>query len=106
MADIFISYKAERRGAIAHITRILENHGFTVWYDYALLSGSQFVRLIEREIRDAKAVLVLWCSRSVRSDWVLEEASLAKDLGKNHVGFVGKLLDGCVERVPADHDVE
>jgi hypothetical protein len=79
MADIFISYKAERRGAIAHITRILENHGFTVWY--ALLSGSQFVRLIEREIRDAKAVLVLWCSRSVRSDWVLEEASLAKDLG-------------------------
>lgn len=80
MADVFISYKSERRPAVEHLKRVLENHGYSVWFDYGLLSGQPFARLIEREIRSARAVVVLWCELSIHSHWVLEEASLAKEL--------------------------
>ena len=52
-----------------------------VWYDYELAKGRNFVVQIDRELRAAKAVLVLWCGRSVDSEWVLEEVDLAKELG-------------------------
>jgi formylglycine-generating enzyme required for sulfatase activity len=81
MADLFISYKSERRNAAQHLSRILELNGYSVWFDYGLLSGTDFGRQIEREIRSAKAVIVLWCSLSRESAWVLEEAHLAQRLG-------------------------
>jgi hypothetical protein len=44
------------------------------------LSGTDFGPQIEREIRAAKAVVVLWCSLSRDSRWVREEADLASKL--------------------------
>ncbi len=82
MADIFISYKSERRDAAEHLCEILRLNGYSAWFDYGLLSGRDFSRQIERELRDARAVIVLWCSRSVESDWVNVEAHLAKRLNK------------------------
>lgn len=81
MADVFISYKSDRRAAAQHLARILELNGYSVWFDYALLSGSDFGQQIERELRAAKAVVVLWCSLSRASPWVIEEAHLAEKLG-------------------------
>jgi hypothetical protein len=81
VADVFISYKTERRNAAQHLSRILELNGYSVWFDYGLLSGSDFGPQIERELRAAKAVIVLWCSLSHDSKWVLEEAHLAERLG-------------------------
>jgi hypothetical protein len=81
LADIFISYKSERRSAAQHLSRILELNGFSVWFDYGLFSGLNFGVQIEREIRAAKAAIVLWCSLSRDSRWVLEEANLAQRLG-------------------------
>jgi hypothetical protein len=81
MADVFISYKTDRRNAAQHLARILELNGYSVWFDYGLLSGRDFGPQIEREIRAAKAVIVLWCSLSRASRWVLEEAELAERLG-------------------------
>ncbi len=34
MADVFISYKRERRNAADHLAHILELNGFSVWFDY------------------------------------------------------------------------
>ena len=81
MADVFISYKSERRAAAQHLSRILELNGYSVWFDYGLLSGADFGRQIERELRGAKAAVVLWCSLSRDSPWVIEEAHLAEKLG-------------------------
>lgn len=81
MADIFISYKAERRPAVEYLAQVLRNYGYTVWFDYELLSGARFAPQIDREIRAAGAVIVLWCSLSVESHWVQEEADLARELG-------------------------
>lgn len=80
MADVFISYKSDRRAVAELIARILELRGFSVWFDRALLAGEEFSQPIERELRAARAVVVLWCNLSVRSDWVREEATLAKRL--------------------------
>jgi hypothetical protein len=81
MADVFISYRSDRRNAAQHLARIVELNGYSVWFDYGLLSGRDFGPQIEREIRAAKAVIVLWCSLSRESRWVLEEAELAERLG-------------------------
>jgi hypothetical protein len=45
MADIFISYKSERRKAAAHFAKILERYGYSVWYDYSLVKGLEARRL-------------------------------------------------------------
>ena len=57
MADIFISYKSQRRPAVEHLARVLEFHGYTVWFDEALTAGEEFSQPIERELRAARAVL-------------------------------------------------
>ncbi|MBR0673391.1 TIR domain-containing protein [Neoroseomonas soli] len=80
MADVFISYKSGRRATAECIARILTLHGYSVWFDPALVAGEEFSRPIERELRAARAVVVLWCRLSVESDWVREEATLAKRL--------------------------
>ncbi len=95
MAEIFISYKSERRAAAAHLTKILECHGYTVWYDYSLVKGRDFPAQIDAKVRGAKAVVVLWCSMSVQSEWVSDEASLAKDLGS----LVPVMIEPCELRI-------
>jgi formylglycine-generating enzyme required for sulfatase activity len=81
MADVFISYKSERRNAAAHLAKILERYGYSVWFDYGLVKGWDFAAQIDANIREAKAVIVLWCGLSVRSEWVANEAALAAKLG-------------------------
>ena len=81
MADVFISYKSERRNAAEHLAEILTDYGYSVWWDYGLISGSDFGPQIEKQLRDAKAVVVLWCARAKTSQWVRSEATLAKRIG-------------------------
>ncbi|MGO8954668.1 MAG: SUMF1/EgtB/PvdO family nonheme iron enzyme [Rhodomicrobium sp.] len=95
MAEIFISYKSERRKAAAHLAKILERYGYTVWFDYNLVKGRDFAAQIDAQIREAKAVIVLWCHMSVRSEWVADEASLAVDLEK----LVPAKIEPCELRV-------
>jgi len=78
MADVFISYKSERRAAAEHLAEILSAHGYSVWWDYSLVSGVDFRAKIEAELHAAKAVIVLWCALSRSSRWVLDEATMAE----------------------------
>jgi hypothetical protein len=75
--DIFISYCREERPAARQFAECFAREGFTVWWDAVLRSGQTFDEVIERELRAAKAVVVLWSPRSVRSRWVRAEATLA-----------------------------
>jgi hypothetical protein len=81
MAEIFLSYKSERRHAAAHLAKLLECYGYTVWYDYHLLSGGDFAQETSQRIRQAKAVIVLWCKLAAQSEWVMREAAIAAKLG-------------------------
>ena len=75
--DVFISYSREDRAAARHFAQSLSYEGLSVWWDAALHSGETFDEVIERELRAAKAVIVLWSPRSVSSRWVRAEATLA-----------------------------
>ena len=75
--DVFISYSREDRAAARHFAQSLADEGLSVWWDAALHSGETFDEVIERELRAAKAVIVLWSPRSVGSRWVRAEATLA-----------------------------
>jgi formylglycine-generating enzyme required for sulfatase activity len=81
MAEIFISHKSERRKAAEHLAQILRCYGYSVWFDYGLIKGRDFGLQLDAKIREAKAVIVLWCARSVRSRWVAEEVDLGLSLG-------------------------
>jgi TIR domain len=78
MTDVFISYKREERERCAVIADRLRALGLDVWFDAHLESGRQFDTEIEDKIHSAKAVLVLWSSKSVQSTWVRNEASIGQ----------------------------
>ena len=53
-----------------------------MWWDAVLHSGETFDEVIERQLRAAKAVVVLWSPRSVTSRWVRAEATQADRANK------------------------
>lgn len=82
MADVFISYASEDHEAARAIARALEDEGWTVWWDRHLLPGGRFSRVIEQQLAESRAVLVLWTQHSAESDWVKAEAHEAIELNK------------------------
>src|SRR5213075_3297761 len=89
--DIFISYSREERQAARHFAESFAQEGFSVWWDAALRSGQTFDEVIEKELRAAKAVVVLWSPRSVTSRWVRAEATLADRRNK----LVPAIIEEC-----------
>lgn len=85
MADIFISYKREdqeEHGRVAPIAEALRAEGYDVFYDVQVPPGSSWERVLQDKMNQARCVLVLWSQASVGSDWVKEEAEMAKHDGK------------------------
>ncbi|MBX9746780.1 MAG: toll/interleukin-1 receptor domain-containing protein, partial [Hyphomonadaceae bacterium] len=82
MADVFISYKREDRRVAERISIALEQLGFNVWWDFELLSGDEFRRVIEKVIDQCAATLVLWSQLSRESTFVVDEATYARAQGK------------------------
>ena len=89
--DIFISYSREERPAARHFAESFADEGFSVWWDAVLRSGETFDEVIEKELRAAKAVVVLWSPRSVASRWVRAEATLADRANK----LVPVIIEAC-----------
>ena len=82
MVDVFISYSRTDRARIESLASVLEDDGYSVWWDHNITGGSEFASEIERALNDAKAVVVAWSVSGVQSEWVLDEASIAKQTGK------------------------
>ena len=75
--DIFLSYARTDQATARIFAECFGEEGFSVWWDASLHSGQTFDEVIEQNLRDAKAVVVLWSPRSVASRWVRAEATLA-----------------------------
>ena len=85
MADIFISYKREdqeEHGRVAPIAEALRAEGYDVFYDVYVPPGSSWEAVLQEKMNLARCVIVLWSHASVTSDWVKEEAEMAKAGGK------------------------
>ncbi|MEM8772651.1 MAG: TIR domain-containing protein [Pseudomonadota bacterium] len=91
MADIFISYARADRAKIEKLAAALEGEGYSVWWDRQIVGGSDFSEEIERELTQAKAVIVAWSAESIKSRWVKDEAGAAAEVDK----LVPICLDDC-----------
>lgn len=74
MSDIFISYARKDREAAQALAKVLEQRGWSVWWDRNIPPGKSFDLVIEEALDEASCVIVLWSESSVTSDWVKTEA--------------------------------
>jgi integrase len=77
MADIFISYSSQHSDLTRSLATEIEAHfgEDSVWWDQAgLRAGDRFSPEITRALDEAKAVVVVWTTGAVASDWVYAEA--------------------------------
>jgi|GEM_PF-2461884 len=93
MADVFISYKREDRGAIEEITRALRGLKLDIWFDASLSAGEAFSKEIDTEARGAKAVLVCWSPAARESNWVCAEALVGFNANKLVAAHVAEPAD-------------
>jgi tetratricopeptide (TPR) repeat protein len=82
MADVFISYASEDQDSVRPLAEALQARGFKVWWDRSLAAGQDYAAIIERELRAAKAVIVVWTQSSTVSTFVRDEAGRARDEGR------------------------
>ena len=81
-SDVFISYASSDVEAAKMLASDLRRWGWSVWMDDRITVGSEFEIDIERELDNARCVVVVWSNASVASRWVRAEAAAADDQGK------------------------
>ena len=96
MADVFISYARADEPVARRVARSLEGAGIEVWWDAELPAHRAYTDVIERNLAQAKAVVVLWSKGAVGSQWVRAEADFARNAGK----LVQAQLDGSLPPMP------
>ena len=78
MSEIFISYSSKDRLWVETFAKVLESHGWSVWWDRQIPTGGSFNAVIRQELRAARCAIVVWSEQSVDSEWVQAEADEAK----------------------------
>ena len=96
MADVFISYARADQAVARRIAKGLQAAGFDVWWDADLPAHRAYSEVIERNLEDAKAVVVLWSKTAAQSQWVRAEADFARNAGK----LVQATVDGSIPPLP------
>jgi tetratricopeptide (TPR) repeat protein len=82
MAGVFLSYDREDAARARVIASALEKAGHSVWWDQHIRGGAQYSKEIDKALKAADAVVVLWSGRSVESAWVRDEAAAGRDSGR------------------------
>jgi hypothetical protein len=80
--SLFVSYSHEDRGYVRDLVQHLGTAGLPVWYDHSIHPGQSFSIDIERAIDSCFAFAVVLSPDSVASQWVRQELSRARRLGK------------------------
>jgi adenylate cyclase len=79
---VFLSYAREDLAAAKQLAALIQDAGHTVWWDREIRGGSHFASEIDRELKNADAVVVLWSKKSIESPWVQDEAAEGRDSGR------------------------
>ena len=93
---MFISYARADEAIARRLAKALQNAGLNVWWDADLPAHRAYSEVIERNLAEAKAVVVLWSKASAKSQWVRAEADFARNAGK----LVQAQLDGSMPPLP------
>jgi adenylate cyclase len=91
VARIFLSYAREDSDAAKQLAEDIGRSGHEVWWDQHIQGGSRFSRAIDKALKDAEVVIVLWSDASSDSAWVQDEAAEGRDSGR----LVPVLIEPC-----------
>jgi DNA-binding response OmpR family regulator len=80
--DLFLSYSRQDLTKIESLAGVLQQAGWSVWWDRHIKTGTSFDRVIEQALTNSRAVIVAWSKNSVDSDWVRAEAAYALESNK------------------------
>ncbi|MBB3860045.1 TolB-like protein/Tfp pilus assembly protein PilF [Novosphingobium hassiacum] len=80
--SVFLSYASADRKAAVAVVALLEQAGFSVWWDGLLEGGERFSKTIADALEAASAVVVLWSATSTSSYWVHDEAEHGRNSGR------------------------
>src|SRR5262247_301666 len=89
MTDIFLSYASADRERIRPLVSVLEQQGWSVWWDRKIPPGKTYDQVIEQALEGARCIVVVWSQTSVQSEWVKVEA----DEGMNRNALVPVLIE-------------
>ncbi len=78
MSDIFLSYDSHDIEIAKVLAAALELEGWTVFFDRKIPPGKTWRQFIGAEIDKCLCMVVAWSKHSIESDWVYEEADIAK----------------------------
>jgi hypothetical protein len=92
MTDIFISYASDDRPVAQSLAAVLYESGRRVFWDKTIGAGAEWNEEIQRELRDARCVIVLWSTASTNSFWVRGEAADAFERGTYFPVQIGETL--------------
>jgi DNA/RNA endonuclease G (NUC1) len=79
VADVFLSYSSQDRPQARRVATLLEDNGWTVWWDRGIEAGAAWEPELEQALARTRAVLVLWSPNSQRSKWVRYEAGIGAE---------------------------
>jgi adenylate cyclase len=82
VARVFLSYAREDTAAAKQLAAGIDRAGHQVWWDHQIQGGTRFAAEIDRELKNADVVAVLWTKTSVESPWVQDEAAEGRDAGR------------------------
>ena len=82
MRTVFLSYCRTDEAEARRLAAALSEAGLQVWWDHLIEGGAAYARRIEAALESADAVIVLWSTASIASDWVLDEAARGRELHK------------------------
>jgi len=82
MTDIFVSYTEKDREQARRVATTLESVGWTVWWDRRIPAGDTWRNVLEKALANTRCMIVLWSAHSIESEWVYEEATEGRRLGK------------------------
>ena len=82
MARIFLSYARDDADAARQLASCISESGHEVGWDRHLHAGSRFAAEIDKALKEAEAVVVVWSPSSIESAWVQDEAAEGRDSGR------------------------
>ena len=82
MTRVFLSYAREDVETARKLAGVLSDSGQTVWWDRHVHGGANFSSEIDRALKDAQIVMVLWSPASIASAWVQDEAAEGRDTNR------------------------
>ena len=82
MAKVFLSYARDDAAVAQQLAEAVGRVGHDIWWDRHIQGGSRFASEIDRALKDAAVVVVLWSPASIESAWVQDEAAEGRDTGR------------------------